>query len=90
VFFGTPHSGGNTGALEELAVQLARTFAKDTMDNDLMMCLKPNSLFTTEAAARFKWQLDKFKILTFFETRPTNFYGLSKVSIIQPKTNLLL
>jgi hypothetical protein len=81
VFFGTPHRGGNTGALEELAVGLARTFTIDTMDNDLMMCLKPNSLFTTDAAMRFRWQLqlDKFKILTFFETRPTNFYGLSKV-----------
>ncbi|PMD25421.1 hypothetical protein NA56DRAFT_435063 [Hyaloscypha hepaticicola] len=79
VFFGTPHRGGNTGALEELAVRLAKTFATDTMDNDLMMCLKPNSLFTLEAAARFSRQLNKFKILTFFETRPTNFYGLSKI-----------
>jgi hypothetical protein len=81
VFFGTPHRGGNTGALEEFGVRLAKLFANGSTANDLLMCLKPNSLFTQDSAERFSKQLKKFKILTFFETRPTNFHGFSKVCI---------
>jgi hypothetical protein len=81
VFFGTPHRGGNTGALEEFGVRLAKLLANDSTANDLLMCLKPNSLFTQDSAETFSQYLNKFKILTFFETRPTNFHGFSKVHI---------
>jgi len=79
VFFGTPHRGGNIGALEEFGVRLAKLFANDSTANDLLMCLKPNSLFTQDSAETFSQHLNKFKILTFFETRPTNFHVFRKV-----------
>jgi hypothetical protein len=79
VFFGTPHRGGNTGGLAELAARLAKFFANDHTDNDLLMCLKPNSLFTQTSAERFRLQQNRYKILTFFETMPTKFHGINKV-----------
>jgi len=85
VFFGTPHRGGNTGGLEEIAARVAKFIANDSTDNDLLMCLKPNSLFTQQSTERFRLQQDRYKILTFFETRQTNFHGISKVLITQPK-----
>ncbi|KAL5313190.1 hypothetical protein ACEPPN_018923 [Leptodophora sp. 'Broadleaf-Isolate-01'] len=81
VFFGTPHRGGNTGALEEFGVRFAKLFTNDSTANDLLMCLKPNSLFTQDSAERFSKQLKNFKILTFFETRPTKFHGFSKIVV---------
>jgi hypothetical protein len=85
VFFGTPHRGGNNGVLEEVVGRVAKFFAKDSTDNDLLTCLKPDSLFTEISGQRFSLQQDKYEVLTFFETKETSFFGVSKVLTLQAK-----
>jgi hypothetical protein len=79
VFFGTPHRGGNTGGAAALAARVAKIYSNDSADNNLLMCLKPDSLFTQESSERFSEQLGRYSILTFFETKPMKFHGISKV-----------
>jgi len=91
VFFGTPHSGGNTGALEELAVQLARTFAKryygqrpyDVPQAEFAIHYRGSRAFQVAAGQVQDTDL-------FLKPDRLTFMALSKVSIIQPKNNLLL
>ncbi|MCJ1406858.1 hypothetical protein MMC19_000928, partial [Ptychographa xylographoides] len=75
VFFGTPHRGGNAGGAAALAARIAKLWANDSAENNLLMCLKPDSLFTQESSERFSEQLDKYHILTFIETIPMEFHG---------------
>jgi hypothetical protein len=42
----------------------------DRASNDLLECLRHNSLFTQEASERFSHQLEKYKMVSFFETLP--------------------
>lgn len=83
VFFGTPHRGGRGGAFGSLAAKIAKFVSADRADNDLLKCLENNSLFTQEASERFSHQLEKYKVISFFETIPMKLgvKGISDVSI---------
>jgi hypothetical protein len=65
--------------LEEIFARVAKFLAQDTTDNDLLTCLKPNSLFAERSGQRFSLQQEKYEVLTFFETKETSFFGVSKV-----------
>ena len=69
--------------LEEVVARVAKFLAQDTTDNDLLTCLKPNSLFTERSGQRFSLQQEKYEVLTFFETKETSFFGVSKVLKLQ-------
>lgn len=82
VFFGTPHRGGRGTAFGSLAARIAKFVSADRADNDLLECLKANSLFTQEASDRFSHQLERYKVISFFETIPMKLgvRGISEVS----------
>lgn len=82
VFFGTPHRGGRGGAFGSLAARVAKFVSGDRADNDLLECLRANSLFTQEASERFSHQLERFKVVSFFETKPMKLgiRGIEEVS----------
>jgi hypothetical protein len=82
VFFGTPHRGGRGGAFGLLAARIAKFVSGDRADNDLLECLKSNSLFTQQATDRFSHQLEKYQVISFFETIPMKLgvRGISEVS----------
>jgi len=81
VFFGTPHRGGRGGAFGSLAAKIAKFISADRADNELLKCLEANSLFTQEASERFSHQLEKYKVISFFETIPMKLgvRGISEV-----------
>lgn len=82
VFFGTPHRGGRGAAFGMLAAKIAKFVSADRADNDLLECLKSNSLFTQEASDRFSHQLENYKVISFFETKPMKLgiLGIAEVS----------
>ena len=85
VFFGTPHRGARAGErFGNLAARVAKFVSADRADNDLLECLKNNSLFTQDAADRFSHQLENYKVISFFETMPMKLgvRGMSEVSTI--------
>lgn len=83
VFFGTPHQGGRGGAFGSLAARIAKFVSADRADNDLLECLKANSLFTQEASERFSHQLENYKVISFFETKPMKLgvRGISEIVV---------
>jgi pimeloyl-ACP methyl ester carboxylesterase len=70
IFFGCPHRGSRGNAPGQIAADVARFLSQDKARNDLLDCLKKNSLFTQEATERFRHQLERYNVISFYETRP--------------------
>jgi pimeloyl-ACP methyl ester carboxylesterase len=70
VFFGCPHRGSRGSAPGQIAADVARFLSQDKAKNDLLDCLRKNSLFTQEATERFRHQLERYNVISFYETRP--------------------
>jgi pimeloyl-ACP methyl ester carboxylesterase len=70
VFFACPHRGSNGAGTGQIAVNVARFLSQDSAKNDLLDCLRTNSLFTQEATERFRHQLERYRVISFYETRP--------------------
>jgi Putative serine esterase (DUF676) len=70
VFFSCPHRGSHGVEPGQIAANVARFLSQDKARNDLLDCLKTNSLFTQEATERFRHQLERYNVISFYETRP--------------------
>jgi ankyrin repeat protein len=75
-FFGTPHRGGNSARLGDVASSIARSVLRNPQNN-LMEALKSDSLFSDSLIQNFRHQLEDFHIISFYETR--SFKGLGLV-----------
>ena len=72
MFFGVPHrgAGGMGYSAGEVGAKIARFISGGRAENDLLDCLKRNSLFTRDAADRFSHQLVHYHVVSYFETVP--------------------
>ncbi|KAI9886848.1 MAG: hypothetical protein M1823_001347 [Watsoniomyces obsoletus] len=82
MFFGVPHrgAGGLGHSAGELGARVARFVSGGRADNELLDCLKRNSLFTRDAADRFSHQLEGYHVVSYFETVPTKIAAAGGVS----------
>ncbi len=74
-FFATPHQGCNGARLGEIAATIANILLRNPK-NTFLDALKKDSLFADGLTADFRYQLEDFHILSFFETRPYRKLGL--------------
>jgi hypothetical protein len=74
-FFSTPHQGGNFTKLGDIAASIAR-FALRNPSNTFIEALKKDSLFANDLVQDFKYELENYWILSFYETLPLKKLGL--------------
>lgn len=70
VFFAVPHQGGHGGGLGGIAKNIVLSLTGDA-NNDLIESLKSNSLFQENQKTFFKHQLEDYRIVSVYETKPT-------------------
>ena len=75
IFFGTPHRGGNSARLGDIASTIARGVLRNPQNN-LMEALKTDSIFADSLVQSFRHQLEDYRIISFYETRPFKGLGL--------------
>ncbi|KAI9799656.1 MAG: hypothetical protein M1833_003972 [Piccolia ochrophora] len=75
MFFGVPHRGASGAAFGDIGAKIAQFVSGGKADNDLLDCLKKNSLFTRDAADRFSHQLENYHVVSYFETIPMTISG---------------
>lgn len=81
VFFGTPHHGAKDVELGMVAASIARFVSNGRASNDLLECLKQNSLFTRQMSGRFRHQLESYRVVSFIEGKPMRLGGFGPGSI---------
>ena len=74
VGFAVPHRGGHRAGLGAIAKDIVATLGGNSR-NDLVESLKANSLFQENQAELFRHQLEDYRILSFYETRPIMYEG---------------
>lgn len=89
VFFGCPHHGAKGVELGMVAAKVARFVSAGRASNELLVCLKHNSMFTKTMCNRFRHQLEDYKVVSFIEGRPTQLGGLGPTSISHVSIPLL-
>jgi hypothetical protein len=70
IFFGTPHQGGNGVTLGRVAARIV-TAVGGSVSNDLLHYLDKDSANVENAHEDFRYQVNDYQIVTFFETRKT-------------------
>lgn len=70
IFFAVPHQGGHGAGLGAIAKNLVQSLTGDA-NNDIIESLKTNSLFQENQATFFKHQLEDYRIVSVYETKPT-------------------
>jgi hypothetical protein len=73
-FFGTPHRGGRNVKLGSFAASMIR--GPWAPSNTFIEVLKKDSLFADALQNDFQHQLEDYKVLSFYETRPMGKLGL--------------
>jgi hypothetical protein len=76
-FFGTPHQGGNLVKFGDIAATIARKLFRNP-SNTFLAALRAESLFADDLVQDFRQQLENYRLLSFYETKPTG--GLGVVS----------
>jgi hypothetical protein len=89
VFFGCPHHGAKGVELGMVAAKVARYVSAGRASNELLVCLKHNSMFTRTVSERFRHQLEDYKVVSFVEGKPTQLGGLGPTSISHVSISLL-
>jgi hypothetical protein len=74
-FFGTPHRGGNNARLGDVAAKVWRGFV-GSPTNSFLEALKKDSLYSNELIQDFRFLLEHYHILSFYETLPFKKLGL--------------
>ncbi|KAH0613051.1 uncharacterized protein H6S33_009431 [Morchella sextelata] len=70
VFFGTPHRGGNGASLGQVAANII-TAVSGADRNDILRSLSSDSILTKNSNDDFRHQSERYRVLTFYETRKT-------------------
>jgi hypothetical protein len=78
-FFGTPHHGGNYGDVVEIAVKVVSAVLRSPK-TPLIKSLKKNSEALNTLFNDFRHQLEDYKMLSFYETKPVKIKGINLVS----------
>ncbi|KAI1765268.1 hypothetical protein GGR53DRAFT_490515 [Hypoxylon sp. FL1150] len=73
-FFGTPHKGGNHADVGDVAAKIARAIL-GSPSNNFMSALKGSSAMN-DTTRDFRQLLEEFQFLTFYETRPLDYFGI--------------
>ncbi|KAL3417461.1 NB-ARC domain-containing protein [Phlyctema vagabunda] len=81
VFFGCPHHGAKGVELGNVAAKVAKFVSNGSASNELLDCLKHNSFFTREMSENFKYQLEQYMVVSFFETKPMQLGGFGPASV---------
>ncbi|KAI9845130.1 MAG: hypothetical protein M1838_001858 [Thelocarpon superellum] len=91
VFSGTPHRGGHGVGPGKIAARIVRAFT-GASNNDILRHLKRDSIFSQEVDDHFRAQLEDYKVVSFFETKPMQYrrYGLTVGTIIVPRSSATL
>ena len=80
VFFGCPHRGAKGVELGNVAAKVARFISSGRASNDLLECLKRDSLFTRQMSNRFRHQLEDYHVVSFIEGKPVQLGGSGPAS----------
>jgi hypothetical protein len=64
-----------------VAAKVARFVSSGRASNDLLDCLKHDSLFTRQMSTRFRHQLEDYQVLSFIEGKPVQLGGSGPVSV---------
>jgi triacylglycerol esterase/lipase EstA (alpha/beta hydrolase family) len=78
-FFGTPHRGSTFTKLGDVAAKVARTILHNP-SNTFMESLRENSLFSETIVDDFRHQIERYQILSFYETQKTKNLGVVSIS----------
>jgi hypothetical protein len=70
VFFACPHQGANGVSLAALMGTIVKAFSTGTVNNQILTDLSRNSMVTEEMADRFRHQLERYRVVSFFEQKP--------------------
>ena len=89
VFFGCPHHGAKGVELGMVAAKVARFVSAGRASNELLVCLKHNSMFTRTMSERFRHQLEDYKVLSFIEGKPTQLGGFGPTAVSHVSIPLL-
>jgi len=81
VFFGCPHHGAEGIELGMVAARVARFVSRGRASNELLECLRDNSLFTRQMSDRFSHQLLDYQVLSFIEGKPMQLGGFGPASV---------
>lgn len=81
VFFGCPHRGAKGVELGNVAAKVARFISNGRASNDLLECLKHDSLFTRQMSNRFRHQLEDYHVVSFIESKPVQLGGSGPASV---------
>jgi triacylglycerol esterase/lipase EstA (alpha/beta hydrolase family) len=74
-FFGTPHQGSTFAKLGDVVVSVVRSVLHNPK-NTFMDSLKKSSLFSDTIVDDFRHQVEKYQILSFYETQKTKNLGI--------------
>lgn len=69
VFFATPHLGGNKASIANVAAKVWSVFSRNPV-NSLLGTLERNSLLNEISSDQFRHQVNDYRILSFYETKP--------------------
>ena len=76
VFFGTPHQGSaNATSLGKLAANIMRAVYHEPQ-NSFMDSLEKDSAFSQSLSNEFRSFAEKYRIISFYETRPMQGIGI--------------
>jgi hypothetical protein len=89
VFFGCPHHGAKGVELGMVAAKVARFVSAGRASNELLVCLKHNSMFTRNMSEHFRHQLEDYRVVSFVEGKPTQLAGLGPTSVSHVSISLL-
>jgi hypothetical protein len=69
VFFATPHRGSSSASLGSVAASVAKRVLRNP-DNTFLEALKVDSLYSDELIENFRGRLSRYRILSFYESKP--------------------
>lgn len=81
VFFGCPHRGAEGVELGMIAARVARFVSGGRASNELLECLRNNSLFTRQMLDWFSHQLLNYQVLSFIEGKPMRLEDFGPASV---------
>jgi hypothetical protein len=70
IFFGTPHRGSDKATYPKVLSNIATTLT-NSPPSKLIAALRRNSDALERLTSEFKHQIPRYKIVSFYETKPT-------------------
>ncbi|OBT47140.1 hypothetical protein VE00_03128 [Pseudogymnoascus sp. WSF 3629] len=84
-FFAVPHRGSNLG---KTVSALVRSLSGANADNKILESLETNSLFTKDMIKQYRYMLENYRIVSFYEQMDTPLFGRA-VAIVGEESAVL-